>query len=613
MLRVFWRFREPLRPYRLLLAIGTVLTLVVAAMDVASPWPLKVVVDNVLKRRALTSALGSLIPRQFRANPNRLLAAAIVALLLIAAIGALADYLGTFVLDGIGERLTAELRSRIFEHLERLSLTYHDRQRVGDLTSRITGDVDNVQDMVVAVLSVLFPNLLVLFGIVIVMALADPQFTLVALATAPLLFVSTYSYTRRIKRASKEARRKEGEVASLATETLSSIRVVQAYTSERRHYRRFSQRNLERMTAGLEVVELQSRFSPVVDMIAAGGLALVLWFGVHRVLAGEMTLGVLLVFVAYLSQLYKPMRNLSKLASVVSRGQASAERVDEILRVRTTVVERDDATSAPRFAGAVEVQDVTFGYEPGSPVLRGVTLRGAPGEVIALAGATGAGKSTLVSLLPRFYDPWEGRVLIDGHDVREFELQSLRRRVALVLQDTILFYGTIYDNIAYGADRASRDQVIAAAKAAYVDEFVSQLPEGYETLVSERGATLSGGQRQRIAIARALVRDAPIVILDEPTANLDALSERYVLRSLDRLMAGRTVFVIAHRLSTLRHADHIHVLEHGEIVETGTHEELAVSSKLYREMYAVQVGAPAGVASSLSGDPKRPYAGRRQR
>ncbi len=592
MLRVFWRFRDVLRPYHAGLLVGSVLILLVAGADVAAPWPLKVIVDNVLRHRPLGPQLGALVGSGARRDPSTLLAVAIGALVVIVAIGALADYLSTFVLDGIGERLTSDLRTKLFGHLQALSLTYHDRQRVGDLTTRLTGDVDYVQDMLIASLSVLVPNLVVLIGIVGVMLLADPGFTLVALAVAPLLFLSTYSYTRRIKRASKVERRKEGEVASTASETLSSIRVVQAYTREPRHFRLFRPRNVERLSAGLEVVGLQAKFSPVVDLIAVAGTALVLWVGVHRVMQGRMSLGLLLVFLAYLSQLYKPMRNLSKLAALVSRGQASADRLQEVLSVHTRVPERPDAIPTPRLRGDVELTSVSFGYEPGRAVLRDVSLRAHAGEVVALAGPTGVGKSTLVSLIPRFYDPWDGQVLIDGHDVREFTVASLRQAVALVLQESMLFHGTIYDNIAYGAERPTPEQVLAAAEAAYVDEFVRLLPDRYETVVSERATSLSGGERQRIAIARALVRDAPIVILDEPTSSLDAIAEGYVLRSLDRLMTGRTVFVIAHRLSTLRNASRIYVLEASRIVESGTHDDLRRGSVLYRRMYAAQAGAP---------------------
>jgi ATP-binding cassette, subfamily B, bacterial len=465
--------------------------------------------------------------------------------------------------------------------------------------------------MLIEMLSVVLPNVILIVGMVTVMFIVDAQFALVALGTMPVLAVTVWTYTRRIKRASKTARRKESELASVANETLSSMRVVQAYTREGRHYDRFHAYTNERLRAGLEAIRLQAKLSPTVDVITACGTAVILWFGVRKVLAGEMSLGLLLVFLAYLSQLYRPIRNLSKVSLVISRGMASAERVYELLSVDARVVDLPDAIPSPRLQGAVSLRSVTFGYEPGQPVLSDVTIEAEPGETIALAGPTGAGKSTIVSLIPRFYDPWEGEVLVDGRDARTYTLASLRSQVALVLQDSILFYGSIFDNIAYGAENPTADQVLAAAETARVDEFVRNLPEGYDTVVSERGTTLSGGQRQRIAIARAIVRDAPIVILDEPTSGLDAVSERYVLAGLKALTEGRTVFVVAHRLSTLRGADRVYVVEHGRIIQTGTHAKLTQRPGLYRNMHLASNGGDrrdaelVGLAMSKEGGGER--------
>jgi ATP-binding cassette subfamily B protein len=589
-LRTFWRFRRIVRPYAGPLAVGGALVLVVAATDIAAPWPLKVVVDNVLRAQPLNGPIGDLLNSVAGDGQEAILAAAVVAFIAIVVVNAMSDYLSSYVLDAIGQRVMADLRTAVFTHLQRQSLQYHDRQRVGDLMTRITSDVVEVQNMLVTSLSVLIPNVTVLTGIVIVMFVVDPEFALLALAVAPILFLLIFTYTRRIKRASKIARRKESDIASVASEALTAIRVVQAYTTEQRHEQRFQEHNEERLVAGLDAVRLQSKLSPAIDVVTALGTALVLWFGAHRVLNGEMSLGLLLVFLAYLSQLYRPMRSLSKLAWVVSRGQASADRLEEVLGTDARVVERPDARPAPALTGAVRFEGVTFGYEPGRPVLQEISFEAHPGETVALAGATGAGKSTLVSLIPRFHDVWAGSVRLDGEDVRSYRLTSLRRQIALVLQDSILFHGSIYENIAYGAADASEQDVLAAARAAYVDEFVSELPDGYRTMVSERGTTLSGGQRQRIAIARALVRDAPIVILDEPTSGLDAVSERYVLKGLQRLVEGRTVFVIAHRLSTLRRADRIYVLEAGRIVEVGTHADLAQRHGPYGRMHEALAG-----------------------
>jgi ATP-binding cassette, subfamily B, bacterial len=595
----FWRFRTALRPYLFPLGIGSLLVLFVAAVDIATPWPLKVIVDNVLKGKPARSGPGELL--SFLAGPEsqRLLAVCVLAMVVLVVVSALADYLSTFVLEGIGERLTADLRAAIFAHLQRQALSFHDRQRVGDLTTRLTADVDYVQEMMIALLSVFLPSVTLLVGIATVMLLVDAEFALIALLTMPVLLVVVLTFTRRIKRASKLARQKESEVASVAQETFSSIRVVQAYTREPRHYSRFRARTTERLTAGLDAIRLQAKLSPMVDVVTVSGTALILWFGAQKVLAGAMSLGLLLVFLAYLSKLYRPIRNLSKLALVVSRGQASTDRVYELLSVDVRVADRADATPAPRLRGDIVLDSVTFGYEEDQPVLHEISLQAAPGETVAIAGPTGAGKSTIVSLIPRLYDPWEGAVFVDGRDVRTFTTSSLRSQVALVLQDSILFHGSIFDNIAYGAEDATLEQVLAAAQIARVDEFVHSLPDGYDTIISERGTTLSGGQRQRIAIARAIVRDAPIVILDEPTSGLDAVSERYVLAGLEALTAGRTVFVVAHRLSTLRTADRIYVIEQGRITQSGTHESLTRRTGLYRRMHIASSGGTLASAGAM--------------
>jgi ATP-binding cassette, subfamily B, bacterial len=598
MVRTIWRLRWLLRPHRVHLAIGSLLVVLVAAASVAAPWPLRIIVDNVLKRKPPSHTVTAFLS-PWSSNPDQLLLAALVAMFAVVAVGAAADYLSNSILLGVGERVTATLRETLFSHLEHLSLTYHNGQRVGDLTQRVTGDVDYVQDMLIGCLSVLFPNVLVLVGMITIMFVADTAFASISLAIAPLLFASTYSYTRRIKRASKAARRKEGDVASLTSETLTSIRIVQAYTSEMLHLSLFRRRNQERLGAGLQLVDLQSQLSPLVDVIATIGTVLALGVGIRRVANGQLDLGLLLVFVAYISKLYQPMRSLSKLSIVLSRGQASAERLNEILDADARVLDAPGAVEAPVLAGEVRFEGVTFGYDGKMPVLADLSIKAAPGELVALTGLTGAGKSTLASLLARFYDPQEGRILIDGQDIRTFTVASLRRQVSLVLQESILFRGTIQENIAYGCEGATIDQIVEAARSAHVHEFIRRLPDGYDTIVSERGTTLSGGQRQRIAIARALVRDAPIVILDEPTSELDAISERYVMKGLEQLVEGRTVIVIAHRLSTLRRADRIFVLNKGRIVQSGTHLELLKAPGLYRALSAAQNGtSPMEVTSN---------------
>jgi subfamily B ATP-binding cassette protein MsbA len=406
------------------------------------------------------------------------------------------------------------------------------------------------------------------------MLVIDPGFGLLALSIAPLLFVVTYRYTLRIRRASRAAREAEVDLASHANETLASILAVQAFNREEYEDQRFAVRSHEALGAGLLAIKLKASFTPLIDVVSLLGTLVVTYFGVRRVLDGSMTLGLLIVFLAYLNSLYKPMRALSKLAYLVSRGVVSAERVLEALELDERVPERAGAR-AVLLRGAVEFRDVTFRYLPDrAPVLEHVSLRVEAGERVGVVGATGAGKSTFLSLVSRFYDPESGAVLVDGIDVRDLRLSSLRSQVSLVLQEPILFHGSILDNIRYGAPNATVDAVLEVAEAAHVTEFLDELPDGLFTDIGERGASLSGGQRQRIAIARALLLRAPIVILDEPTTGLDAVSERLVLDGLTRLSAGRTTFVISHRAAPLVGVDRTIRVSGRRVTEVKT-EQLA--------------------------------------
>jgi len=413
------------------------------------------------------------------------------------------------------------------------------------------------------------------------------QFTLIALSVAPPLFVLVYTYTRRIKKASREVRKKEGEIVSVIQEVLTSIRVVKAFAREDYEQKRLEEESLESVEIALRARSMKAKLSPLVEIIVAAGTSIVLWVGAKMVLQGGLSAGSLIVFILYLSKMYKPMQELSKLTDAYSKASVGYERIREVLDTPREVADLPGARKAPPLKGLIEFEHVSFHYTPNFPILTDVNLRIEPGQTAALVGRTGAGKTTIVSMIPRFYDPISGTVKIDGADVRKFMQKSLRRQISFVLQETLLFHGPIWKNIAYGRPDATREEIYQAAQLANAHEFIELLPEGYDTLVGERGVTLSGGQRQRIAIARAVVRNSPLLILDEPSSGLDASSEKLVFEALDRMMEGKTSIVIAHRLATIRNADVIFVVDGGTISERGTHEELLKNGGLYAELHEI--------------------------
>jgi ABC-type multidrug transport system fused ATPase/permease subunit len=596
-------FLPLLRPFWKQLCVALVAMLLDALFTVLRPWPLKVVIDRVLSRKPTRVPFIRAWLNSASFTRTEILYGACVATLLIAVITGLLTYYLTRVMGGVGQRFVYELRRKLFAHMQRLSLRFHDRQRTGDLTSRLTSEVQAIQDMTTSGLTMLGSNFFLLSGMLALMFWLNWQMALATLSVAPLMSWAIFRYTRRIKTATRKARVSTRQMAALAQETLSSIRIVQGLAQEEQQDDRFRERSETSLQAYLETVRYQARVAPLVDVLAAVGLMIVMWYGATQVLKGAMTTGDVVIFFAYVTGFYAPMKALARFSYLFNRASVGAEAISEVMNIRSELVDRKGARPAPRLEGTVDFRQVSFEYEPGRPVLCRLDLSIAPGEKIALVGVTGAGKSTLVSLIPRFYDPTEGAVCIDGKDVREYTLFSLREQISLVLQDSLLFSGTIGENIAFGRPDASDSEIVAAAQLANADEFIQKLPDGYDSPVSERATTLSGGQKQRIAIARAILRDAPILILDEPTSSLDASAEQAVIEALARAAAGRTTIVIAHRLSTVRLADRIIVLDRGQIVEEGTQEELLMREGKYAHLYNLQMFAESEAPSVSAHEP----------
>jgi ATP-binding cassette subfamily B protein/subfamily B ATP-binding cassette protein MsbA len=490
-----------------------------------------------------------------------------------------------------------DLASDVFARLQRLSLLFHGRRSVGDSLSRLSGDTSCVYTVANGLLMAPIQRLVTLATMGAVGFALDPLLATLTVAITPLLAASSRIFGKRLKRRATLGRESSARITSFVQQTLSAIPVVQAFGTEQRNKERFESLADDAVDLAQQGRLVNSAYGLVNGLILSTGTAVVLLVGGLRVLSGAIPLGTMLVFMNYVRQMQNSAGGLFTIFAKLKNAEASIDRLMEVLECDQIVSELPGArplrTPRDGRAGHVVLESVTFGYEPDRPVLRAVDLEARPGEVIALVGRTGAGKSTLVSLIPRFFDPWQGRVLFDGDDVRQLQLESLRSKVSLVLQESLLLPVTIAENIAYGRLDATRDEIVAAAVAARADAFIRRLPEGYDTVVGERGATLSGGERQRLAIARALLKDAPVLILDEPTSALDVETESELLEALRRLMEGRTTFIIAHRLSTIQRADHIAVLERGQIGEYGTHRELVESKGLYHRLYETQSVSPA--------------------
>jgi ABC-type multidrug transport system fused ATPase/permease subunit len=587
------------RPYRGWL-IGILAAMVVETLAaLAGPWPLKIVIDYAVGHRTAPEWMARLLGTAIVSHSTTLAAAAAAGVVILAVVGGIASYVDNYYTESVAQWVGNDLRLRIYEHLETLSFSYYDTHETGVLLSTMTADVSTVQDFVSSSVLGILVDFTTIAGMLLLMFWLDWNFTVLIVAITPLLLFAISRFRRSVKTATRDVRRREGEVMTVVQSGLESMRTVQALGAQDIEEERLAEASRATVTAALHARRIKSLLSPSVGVIVAACTAVVLWRGADNVLSGAMTVGSLTVFLAYLARFFKPVQDLAKMTNAVAQAHVALERIADILDIDMTVQDQPDAREPESLKGAIEFDRVAFAYNGGSPVLRDVTISIQPGTFVGLVGPTGSGKSTVASLVPRFYDPAGGRILIDDVDIRGYKVRGLRRQIGFVLQETVLFHGTIRDNIAYGRHDATDAEIAKAARLANAEEFIARLPEGYDTVIGERGATLSGGQRQRIGIARAFIRDAPIMILDEPTASLDPESELLVMEGLQRLMKNRSVIMITHRLHTVRDAQTIVVLQDGVVAEQGTHDELLARNGVYAGLYwAAASGAEQGAAAT---------------
>jgi ATP-binding cassette subfamily B protein len=598
------RFWPALRKHRGVMA-GSVLVLISEVfVRLLEPWPLSFVIDHVIA--PVAPGRGPQLPGVEALSDRTLITAAALALVCFAGLRALSRYLSAVGFALTGNRFLTEVRDDLYRHLHALSLSFHARSRSGDLLVRVIGDVALLREVMVTALLPLLGNCLILTGMLLVMLWMDWRLALVAASTVPLFWLSTVHLGRRIQATAREQRRREGGLASTAAESIGAIQTVQAYSLDGIFSRAFRKVNQQSLREGVRGQRLAARLERTIDVLSALAQALVLWFGAHAVLSGRISPGELLVFLAYLRGAFQPVRNFAKYAARLAKASAAGERVLEVMDREPDVRDLPGAVEAPALRGAIRFEEVCFAYEPGHPVLERISFEVRPGQRAAIVGPSGSGKSTILRLVLRLFDPTHGRVLVDGRDLRDFTLASLRAQMGVVLEDTLLFAASVHDNIAYGRTGATPEEVVQAARLADADDFVRALPEAYASVLGERGVTLSKGQRQRLAVARAALRRAPLLLLDEPTNGLDEESEHSMLEALGRLARGRTTLLVTHELEHATRCDTILFVENGRIAERGTHAELLALGSRYAAMYRMQAslrGGPGGegAARALAG------------
>src|SRR3954451_11147881 len=571
--------RGLMRRHWLALLSGGAGAVVLTLAQLAQPFPLQWVIDDVIGDNRDGFRLDGAGLRE--------LWIAGLAVVLIAVVSAGGTFVAEIGLARAGERIAHDLRVGTYAHLQRLSLAYHDGRQKGDLLTGLTEDANQVGELFSESIGTITQAVLILVGMAAVTVFLDPALAAVMFAVTPILAVVTVHYRRKVKAAAKSQRAREGEIASLAAETLSAMRVVKAFGGERYEHERVLDRSLERRRFGMISAGLEARFGGAVEVIGATTMAVVLVFGTYRVAAGAITPGALVVFVQYSRKVYQPLKDIAKQSSKVAKRMARADRVAELLSADQVLEDRPGAVAGGRAAGEVALEGVSFAYDAARPVLDDVSMRVRPGEHVAVVGSSGAGKSTIGALIARFYDPVAGRVEIDGRDARDWTLRWLRDQIGILLQDTVLFTGTVAENIAYGAT-ATREEIVAAARASGAHDFISRLPGGYDEPLGPQGVGLSGGQRQRLGIARVLLRNPPILLLDEPTTGLDALSEANLVGSLRELMRGRTTIIVTHSMALAANADRVLVVDAGRIVQDGTPAALLAQRGPFRRMTVEQ-------------------------
>ena len=569
---------------------GLILALFVLLLEtgtsLAQPWPLALTIDYVLADN--NKPLPAFVPG-FLQDTAVLLAAIAFLIVLIFTLTRTVASFRRFLLQKLGQETVFDMREALYAKVHALGLDYHGKKRTGDTITRVTSDVKEVRTLLVDSVVEVFSSFTILLGMLVVMLWLDWQLTLLALITVPFLFLAVTRYRRALVERMRVVRTKEGIIASVMQEAITGIRAVKLFARESDEMERFRKESRDSLSASVDSAVIEAKFSTVLGVVGGLGTALVVYFGARQVLAGSLSLGDLTVFIAYLALFLSPLWALSRQVNQIGKSLVSGERIIELLNAEPSVKDEPGAVPAPPFDGRVAFEDVRFSYEDeAAEVLRGVDFEVEAGSRVALVGISGAGKTTVTSLIARLYDPQEGRVLVDGRDIKEFTLKSLRDEITFVPQDPMLFRATVAENISYGKPGASREEVESVANLAGADDFIREMPDGYDTLLSERGESLSGGQRQRISIARAMLRDTPILILDEPQSGLDAEAANAVEESWRVLTAGRTTFVIAHELRLVRNVDQILVLEEGHVAEAGTHEDLVSSGGLYARLLSLQ-------------------------